>query len=224
MTSGLARGYDRSMATEQKKRQLSESFPAGTRLFDVNDDPGPMYVIQRGRVKIERKRGKTLELVAELSSGDFFGELAIFNGRARTHRATVIEDAQLLIIDAKTLASLLKRDPEIAIRLLQDMARRLDRANALVEVYGERDPVARVVLELARLNDHEGEFSEAGRLFVATERKALAERVSAPETLVARTLRRLARLGLAFEVEGGIETVDPARLREFRDFLASRMA
>lgn len=212
------------MTTEQKKRQLSESFEAGTRLFDVNDEPGPMYVIQRGSVKIERKRGKTLELVAELSAGDFFGELAIFNGRARSHRATVTEDAQLLTIDAKMLAGLLKRDPEIAIRLLQDMARRLDGANALVEVYGERDPVARVVLELARLNDREGEFSEAGRIFIETERKTLAERVSAPETLVARTLRRLARLGLAFEVDGGIETVDPRKLREFRDFLASRIS
>ncbi|NLY94635.1 MAG: Crp/Fnr family transcriptional regulator [Myxococcales bacterium] len=208
--------------TDPHLKRVVQAFEAGTIVFDVGDEPGPMYVIQSGRVRIERKRGRGLETVAELGQGDFFGELAIFNGRRRSLRATVVESGNLLVIEPKTLAAMLKNQPEVAVRLLQSMAKRLDSANALVEVHSERDPVARVVLELARLADHESIVTESGRLYVSTERKTIAERLSVPETLVARALRRLSRLGLAFEVDRGVEVYDPDRLREFRAFLLER--
>ena len=215
--------------TSPRERKHSDSqsrvvraFEAGALVFDVGDEPGPMYVIQSGRVRIERKRGKQLEVVAELGQGDFFGELAIFNGRRRSLRATVIEGGNLLVIEPKTLASMLKNQPEIAIRLLQSMAKRLDSANSLVEVHAERDPVSRVVLELARMSEHDFSLTETGRRYVPTKRKAIAERLSVPETLVARALRRLSRLGLAFEVDEGVEVNDPDQLREFRAFLLER--
>jgi CRP-like cAMP-binding protein len=208
--------------SEPGPKRVVQAFDAGTRVFDVGDEPGPMYVIQSGRVRIERKRGKGFEVVSELGQGDFFGELAIFNGRKRTLRATVIEPGNLLVIEPKTLASMLKNQPEIAIRLLQSMAKRLDSANSLVEVHSERDLVARVVLELARLTEHESTPTESGRLYVPAERRTIAERLAVPETLVARALRRLSRLGLAFEVEHGVEVYDSDRLREFRAFLLER--
>jgi CRP/FNR family transcriptional regulator, anaerobic regulatory protein len=208
--------------TDPSQKRVVQAFKADTIVFDVGDEPGPMYVIQSGRVRMERKRGKGLEHVAELGQGDFFGELAIFNGRRRSLRATVVEPGNLLVIEPKTLASMLKNQPEIAIRLLQSVARRLDSANSLVEVHSERDPVARVVLELARMTEHDSSPTESGRRYIPTERKTIAERLSVPETLVARALRRLSRLGLAFEVDHGVEVYDADRLREFRAFLLER--
>src|SRR5215210_1411435 len=66
--------------------------PAGSVLFRKGDSGGAMYFIEGGRVRIhiedEDRREVTL---AELAPGDFFGEMAILDGKPRSATATVTE-------------------------------------------------------------------------------------------------------------------------------------
>ena len=53
------------------------------------------------------------------------------------------------------------RNAEIALRLIKKLAKRLDSADALVEILMHRDPKARVMLALARHADAFGEHDRA---------------------------------------------------------------
>ena len=89
--------------------------------------------------------GCTEEILAELSAGEFFGEMALLIGLDRSATVEVIEDSKLLVISPETFASLLKSDIEIALKMLKKMAARLRALDeyletALLEAKKERGP------------------------------------------------------------------------------------
>ena len=152
--------------------RFGKTCPAGTILFHEGDEGATMYVLQSGRVRISkdsREGGKTL---AVLGPGEFFGEMAILNRKARTATAEVVEDARLLVLDAKTFEAMVLSNVEIAVRLIKKLARRLDNADTLIEILMHRDPKARVILGLSReANDDIHILSEA-RLAVKARHQA----------------------------------------------------
>src|SRR4051812_33390774 len=58
--------------------------PAGSVLFRQGDAGGAMYLIEDGRVRIHiRDEDDEDVTLAELAGGDFFGEMAILDGKPR---------------------------------------------------------------------------------------------------------------------------------------------
>ena len=78
-------------------------------------------------------RGREVHL-ATLPPGEFFGEMAIINKQPRSATATVIEEAQLLVLDARTFEAMIRGNAEIAIRMIKKLAARLAQANSQVEM------------------------------------------------------------------------------------------
>src|SRR5919202_5736551 len=67
-----------------------------TPLFISGDTGDAMYLIESGRVRISVRDTDGHEVtLAELARGDFFGEMALIDGKRRSADATVIEDARL---------------------------------------------------------------------------------------------------------------------------------
>jgi len=80
-----------------------------------------------GTAKVVRGKMVTARREAELGPGDFFGELALLDGERRA--ATVIATTQLttIRIERNAFRRLLREEPELAIKLLEGMARRTRR-------------------------------------------------------------------------------------------------
>src|SRR5262245_60613799 len=93
-----------------------------------------MYVVQDGEVEIRRSVGETARVLAVLSAGEFFGEMAILNGRPRSATAIVRTPARLIVIEGKTFEAMLRARPEIALRIIKSLASRLENANQHVEL------------------------------------------------------------------------------------------
>jgi CRP-like cAMP-binding protein len=110
---------------EQLFWKFGKSFRQGTILFREGDLGREMFIIQQGKVQVRKRVGKAEELLAELSAGEFFGEMALLIGMDRSATVEVIEDSKLLVINPETFASLLKSDIEIALKMLKKMAARL---------------------------------------------------------------------------------------------------
>jgi len=94
-------------------------------------EPGSvMYVIQSGEIKITKKSetGKDLK-VATLKSGDFFGEMSLFDKLPRSATATALGDAQILSIDKKKFFKTIDRDPTLVFKMLESMSRRIRTLN-----------------------------------------------------------------------------------------------
>jgi hypothetical protein len=80
-----------------------------------------LYLVVEGVIHI--RRGDTL--LAEMGPGDFFGEIALFEGIARTATAVTRSRARLLGLERADLMRLIEEMPGIAFVLLQTLSRRL---------------------------------------------------------------------------------------------------
>jgi CRP/FNR family cyclic AMP-dependent transcriptional regulator len=95
------------------------------RIIVKKDTPGrAFYVIVDGTARVVKGKIVTARREAELGPGDFFGELALLDGERRA--ATVIATTQLTTIRIERIAfrRLLREEPELALKLLEGMARR----------------------------------------------------------------------------------------------------
>src|SRR6266567_7373913 len=130
--------------------RFGREYKAGDVLFREGDGGEEMFVIQSGAVQITKFVGGDERPLATLGRGEFLGEMAILNGKPRTATAVVLEDARVLVIDGKTLETMIAKNTEIAMRLIKKLARRLDSADEMIEILLNPDPRARVLLGLKR--------------------------------------------------------------------------
>lgn len=108
--------------------------PRGTLVFDCGDSERVIYFVKRGTVRIVRETpdGKDVT-VALLGAGDLFGEESLFNAKARTTHAVVVDDALLCTSRAEDLFALLSRDPALALNVAKVLSERLDDAQSTME-------------------------------------------------------------------------------------------
>ncbi|HEX5875876.1 MAG TPA: DUF1003 domain-containing protein [Pyrinomonadaceae bacterium] len=120
--------------------------PRNTRLFRQGDKGDAMYLIESGRVRISIHDDDQQEVtLAELAQGDFFGEMAIIDGRQRSADAHVIEDARLAILSRDAFLSFVRNNPDVALEMLSALTERLRRTDDLL-----RSRVSRNVNEEAK--------------------------------------------------------------------------
>ncbi len=107
--------------------------PQNTRLFKMGDKGDAMYLIESGRVRISIHDDDKQEVtLAELAQGDFFGEMAIIDGRQRSADAHVIEDARLAILSRNSFLSFVRSNPDVALEMLSALTDRLRRTDELL--------------------------------------------------------------------------------------------
>lgn len=164
------------------------------------DDPGvSLYVIESGVVKVQRTSpdGKQV-ILAILSGGDIFGELAVLDGEPRSADAVAKEDCALLVLDRADFLHFIERHPIAATRLLATLSRRLRRTDQLVQDAAFLDVSARLARVLLTLT--EGLAGDAKP--AALTQSELAAMVGATRESVNRWLRHFQRRGLV-EYQGG---------------------
>ena len=84
-----------------------------------------MYVIQEGTVEIILEEEGEDILLAKRNTGDFFGEMALFDRDVRSASVRALGPARILTIDKKNLLPRIHQDPSIAFRLLEIMSNRI---------------------------------------------------------------------------------------------------
>ncbi len=97
--------------------------PNETIFFEGEPGVG-MYIIQKGRVKIQKhlngeKQSMTL---AELTDGDFFGELALLDDSPRSATAVAAVETKVIGIFRPDLIALFDRKPKLGIKVLFKLA------------------------------------------------------------------------------------------------------
>ncbi len=99
----------------------------GEIVYRRGDDGDCMYLIQAGAVEMldGAEDGARRAL---FERGDFFGETAVIDQVKREHTMRATETARLIKIDGGGLAHMLRRNPEITIRMLRKLATRLAKA------------------------------------------------------------------------------------------------
>ncbi len=106
---------------------------SGALLFHAGDQGDAMYVIEEGKVRIcvRAKDGNEVTLT-ELERGDFFGEMALLDGKRRSADAIVAEDARLAVLSREHFLSFVRRNPNVALEMLTALTNRLRHTDELL--------------------------------------------------------------------------------------------
>ncbi len=116
----------------------------GARVFKAGSRGDAMYLVEDGRVRIHvRDAGGDDVTLAELGRGDFFGEMAILDGKPRSADATVTQDARLAVLTREDFLGFVRANPDVALRMLSAVADRLRKTDELL-----RERVSRNVNEM----------------------------------------------------------------------------
>ncbi|MEO8503712.1 MAG: cyclic nucleotide-binding domain-containing protein [Acidobacteriota bacterium] len=109
--------------------------PRGDYVFKEGDLGTEMYIVQDGRVEILKRvhdHDEDERQVAVLEKGDFFGEMSILEELPRTASARSLIDTKLLQINGSTFDQMLRTNPEIAVRMMRKLSRRLRETDQLL--------------------------------------------------------------------------------------------
>ena len=123
-----------------------------------------LFLIREGRVKICKitKEGKE-QIVYVLSKGDFFGENNLFtSNNISNFSAYAITDAKLCILKKENLEKILIKNPEISLKIIQEMADRINSAENLAQTLATRDVEARLATVLIEFMNKYGQKKEEG--------------------------------------------------------------
>jgi CRP-like cAMP-binding protein len=101
-------------------------FPAGKVLIREGEPGREFFILVEGRVEVTRQ-GKAL---ATRQAGDFFGEIALMTDRPRVATVTTSEPSRALVVTERDFRALVKRSPEIALKVLRAVADRLPQDGA----------------------------------------------------------------------------------------------
>jgi CRP-like cAMP-binding protein len=97
-----------------------------------------MYVVQSGEVEVVQATNGGEHRLAILGTGDFFGEMAVFEKEVRSATVRAHGEARALKVDKRTLLRRIKEDPLLAVNLLQTMSQRIRDLNVhLATLQGE---------------------------------------------------------------------------------------
>jgi len=112
------------------KGALGKIYSDGEVIVRQGDVGDCMYVVQSGRVEVVQATDVGEQHLALLETGDFFGEMAVFEKETRSATVRATGEARALKVDKKTLLRRIKEDPLLAVNLLQTMSHRIRDLNA----------------------------------------------------------------------------------------------
>lgn len=118
-----------------------------------------LFIIISGKVKIVRTDDEGKEVILSiLGTGDFFGEMALLDGLPRSATVVALDKTELFIIHRREFLELMENSPQIATSLMNELTRRLRKANEQIEDLSLKDAVGRVASVIIRLADDIGKI------------------------------------------------------------------
>ena len=193
-------------------------FSKGAYLFHEGDSSAGFYVVQRGLIRLHRTNAVGKEQVIHLCrAGESFAEASLVDPSRYPVSAQATEASAVILVPRVRFIDLLRRHPDLALRFIAALGRRLRQLVDLVEDLRLRDSETRLLSWLSR------KYSSGRPLTVeldVTKRIFASEMGMTSETL-SRTFTKLRELGL-IRVDGRrIEILDPSALKQrLADLLA----
>ena len=130
----LFSSLDDQAAGELRELLTTRDVAAGDTLFRAGDEGDAMYLIESGRIRISITDAEQRQIVlAELARGDFFGEMAIIDGKHRSADANVIEDGRLAVLSRERFLRLINDNPIVALEMLSATFSRLRHTDKMLQ-------------------------------------------------------------------------------------------
>jgi CRP/FNR family cyclic AMP-dependent transcriptional regulator len=173
-------------------RAISRNYGRGAVIFLEGDPCAGLHVIEEGRVKLYKVSAEGREQVVKLlGPGEFFNEVAVFDGGPNPVSAMAALDATLWVIDCASMRELVSRFPALAAAVVENLAARSRHLLSLVEDLSLRTVSARLAKLLL------SQAKTGGAAPRLTSQQEMAAQLGTVREMVGRVMR-------TFEDEGFI--------------------
>ena len=178
-------------------RPVAKRFGSGEIIFSEGDPCAGMFVIESGFVKIFKSSASGREQVLAIDGpGHSVAELPVFDGGKYPASGMAVQDTVLLFISKQDFQALCLEHPQVALKVLRVVGRRLRGLVAIIEELSfttVRHRLASLLLRLAR----NGRKSEAGVEFeLPASNQEIASQIGTVRELVSRNLSRMQAAGV----------------------------
>ena len=107
-----------------------QTFKAGTPIIKQGDAAGAAYVVDAGKVEIWIERRGAKQVLAEVTTGGIFGEMALIDAKPRSANATALVDTTLIIVPEKLFKQKIDNIDPLIKALLRVLVRNVRAADA----------------------------------------------------------------------------------------------
>jgi CRP/FNR family transcriptional regulator, cyclic AMP receptor protein len=209
-------GWDDKIIDQLVPHAIMRKVKKGTVLFRKGDVGTNLYAVCAGAVKVSASSDQGKDAVFSLIvPGEIFGEIAFLDGGQRTADAVMNEDGELMVIERRELIPLLHEYPEVAIKLIEILCKRLRRTSLQVEDIVFFDVRVRLAKALLTLYRQAG--AGAATKFIPVTQRELSQMVGATREYTNRELQdwqrrkwlKLKRAGVAILAPQELERLIP---------------
>lgn len=118
-------GLDRKDLKAIVKVSEERKFETGDIILGKGEGGVGFYLIMDGSVDVKSDS----KILAKLGPGQFFGEMAVLDNQPRSADVIAAEPSRCFIISEWSFKALISQNPRIALKMLQELVRRLRDAN-----------------------------------------------------------------------------------------------
>jgi CRP/FNR family transcriptional regulator len=156
-----------------------------------------MYIILDGEVKVVRYTGEGKEIIVSIhSSGEFFGELSLLDGKTAPATVTANKDSTTAIISKQDFYALLYTHHRVMENLLHILCARFREAIQKIEILNFNNAAQRMKMLFLMLAESHGEPTPEGiRLNLRLLHQDIADMVGLSRETVTRVLDKWKRNG-----------------------------
>ena len=110
------------------------TYVKGELIYRAGERKGDLYVLHTGHVKVYRLTpdGKE-QVIRTLGPGEFLGELSLFSQSPLTDYAQTLEPSSMCMIQGSHLKQLMAAHPSIAFKVMEELSRRLETSESLIQ-------------------------------------------------------------------------------------------
>ncbi len=196
---------------------VPRAFAAGEVVFREGDQSDTCYIVRSGHARAIREHpdGRTITL-ASFGPGDIFGELAMFDDERRSATVEAAEPTEAIAILGGDMRRLLREHPDIAVKLIVALGRRLRETNerlARQSFQTVQSRVAAVLAQLVAASAQEG--VEQRDVMITSTQAELAQLAGSSRESASRFLAVLERAGIITQGRGRLVVHEPAALERY---------
>ena len=210
-----------ALAPEDLKRvadvAVPRSFPAHHVIFREGDESDTCYVVRAGHARAVREHadGRMIAL-AHFGPGDIFGELAMFDDERRSATVETLDEVQAIAILGADMRRLLRSHPDIAVKLVIALGRRLRAANERLARQSFQTVQSRVAVVLDGLvRQAQSEGADAKDVLVKITQSDIAQLAGSSRESASRFLAVLERAGIISQGRARITVHDADALGRY---------
>ena len=135
----------------------TKKYPKSSMIILEEEYGDRLFIIKNGTVKITRVNDEGKEvIIALLGAGDFFGEMAILDGKSRSANALAQENCELVTVNKEDFLDMLKNNFQMCMNLLEELAVRLRKSDQQIEALSLSDAEHRIGVSILNLAEDRG--------------------------------------------------------------------